>query len=151
MKIAIKRLDHASDLPLPQYATSGAAGMDLFAAIDEEIVLLPGAVAAIPTGIALAVPSGWEAQLRPRSGMALKFGVTVLNAPGTIDSDYRGEVKAILINHGAEPFTISRGTKVAQLVVAAHARVEWIESNDLDETAREDGGFGSTGLRLKGI
>ena len=107
----------------------------------------PGEIAAIPTGIALALPDGWEAQLRPRSGMALKFGVTVLNAPGTIDSDYRGEVKAILINHGSQRFTVTRGTKVAQLVVAAHARVEWVERDDLDATARADGGFGSTGLR----
>jgi dUTP pyrophosphatase len=148
MKVAIKRLDHASGLPLPQYATSGAAGMDLIAAIDNEIVLQPGAIRAVPTGIALALPQGMEAQLRPRSGLALKFGITVLNAPGTIDSDYRGEVKVILINHGAERFTVSRGTKVAQLVIAAHARVEWIESADLDATARADGGFGSTGLRL---
>lgn len=148
MRIPIQRLDHGRDLPLPQYATSGAAGMDLLAAIDKEIVMQPGAIAAIPNGIALALPNGWEAQLRPRSGMALKFGVTVLNAPGTIDSDYRGEVKTILVNHGPEPFTISRGTKVAQLVVAAHARVEWIESDDLEETERADGGFGSTGLRL---
>lgn len=148
MKVAIKRFEHASDLPLPHYATPGAAGMDLFAAIDKEIVLQPGAIAAIPNGIALALPNGWEAQLRPRSGMALKFGVTVLNTPGTIDSDYRGEVKAILINHGSEPFTVSRGTKVAQLVIAAHARVEWIESDDLEATERADGGFGSTGFRL---
>ncbi len=148
MKVTIKRLAHAGELPLPQYATSGAAGMDVFAAIDNEIELQPGAVSAVPTGIALALPQGMEAQLRPRSGLALKFGVTVLNAPGTIDSDYRGEVKVILINHGAASFTISRGTKVAQLVIAAHARVEWIESTDLDATARADGGFGSTGIRL---
>ena len=148
MRIPIQRLDHGRDLPLPQYATSGAAGMDLLAAIDKEIVVQPGAIAAIPNGIALALPNGWEAQLRPRSGMALKFGVTVLNAPGTIDSDYRGEVKTILVNHGPEPFTVSRGTKVAQLVVAAHARVEWAESDNLEETERADGGFGSTGLRL---
>ena len=148
MKIAIKRLEHGEGLPLPQYATSGSAGMDLFAATEKEIVLQPGAIAAIPTGIAIALPSGWEAQLRPRSGMALKFGVTVLNAPGTIDSDYRGEIKAILVNHGAESFKVSRGTKVAQLVIAAHARVEWMESDNLDSTERADSGFGSTGLRL---
>ena len=148
MKIAIKRLEHGRDLPLPHYATSGAAGMDLLAAIDNEIVLQPGAIAAVPNGIALALPHGWEAQLRPRSGMALKFGVTVLNAPGTIDSDYRGEVKTILVNHGSKAFTVSRGMKVAQLVVAAHAQAEWIESDDLEATERADGGFGSTGLRL---
>jgi dUTP pyrophosphatase len=122
--------------------------MDLIAAIDNEIVLQPGAIAAVPTGIALALPQGAEAQVRPRSGLALKFGVTVLNAPGTIDSDYRGEVKVILINHGAEHFTVLRGTKVAQLVIAAHSRVEWVESADLDATTRAEGGFGSTGLRL---
>lgn len=148
MKIAVKRLPHAIDLPLPAYATEGAAGMDLLAAIYEDFALPPGAVEAVPTGIALALPQGFEAQVRPRSGLALKHGITVLNAPGTIDSDYRGEVKAILINHGREAFTIARGAKIAQLVIAQHARVEWDEQADLDATARADGGFGSTGLRL---
>ncbi len=148
MRVAIKRLAHAVELPLPAYATEGATGMDLLAAVELEIVLAPGAIEAVPTGIALALPKNWEAQVRPRSGLALKFGVTVLNSPGTIDCDYRGEVKVILINHGKEAFTLSRGLKVAQLVIAEHARVEWEESSDLETTTRADGGFGSTGLRL---
>jgi dUTP pyrophosphatase len=146
MRIAIQRLAHAKDLPLPAYATAGAAGLDLLAAVEKDLVIAPGRYAGIPTGIALALPSGFEAQLRPRSGLALRHGVTVLNAPGTIDSDYRGEVTAILINHGADPFTISRGMKIAQLVIAAHARVEWDETAVLESTLRGAGGFGSTGL-----
>jgi len=148
MRVAIKCLGHAKELPLPAYATEGSAGMDLLAAIDDDIALKTGAIEAIPTGIALALPKGFEAQVRPRSGLALKFGVTVLNAPGTIDCDYRGEVKVILINHGAEAFIVSRGMKIAQLIIAAHARVEWEECSDLETTLRADGGFGSTGLRL---
>jgi dUTP pyrophosphatase len=148
MRVAIKRLGHASELPLPAYATEGSAGMDLLAAIEDDIALEAGAIGAIPTGIALALPKGMEAQVRPRSGLALKFGITVLNAPGTIDCDYRGEVKVILINHSANKFVVSRGMKIAQLIVAAHARVEWEESSDLETTLRADGGFGSTGLRL---
>jgi dUTP pyrophosphatase len=146
MKVAVQRLDHARDLPLPAYATAGAAGLDLVAAIRADIVLAPGSYQAVPTGIALALPEGSEAQLRPRSGLALRHGVTVLNAPGTIDSDYRGEVTAILINHGTTPFTITRGMKIAQLVVAAHARVEWSETGALETSARGAAGFGSTGL-----
>ena len=146
MKVAIQRLPDARDLPLPSYATAGAAGLDLVAAIERETVLAPGQRQAVPTGIALALPEGFEAQLRPRSGLALKHGVTVLNAPGTIDSDYRGEVVAILINHGTAPFGISRGMKIAQLVVASYARVEWNETASLDTTARGAAGFGSTGL-----
>jgi len=146
MKVAIQRLDHAGDLPLPAYATAGAAGLDLVAAIRADIVLAPGRYQPVPTGIALALPEGSEAQLRPRSGLALRHGVTVLNAPGTIDSDYRGEVTAILINHGTTPFTITRGMKIAQLVVAAHARVEWSETGALETSVRGAAGFGSTGL-----
>jgi dUTP pyrophosphatase len=145
MKIPIQRLSHALDLPLPAYATAGAAGLDLFAAVEKELVLAPGKYAGIATGIAIALPDGFEAQVRPRSGLALRHGVTVLNAPGTIDSDYRGEVSAILINHGVEPFAIQRGMKIAQLIVAAHARVEWEETTLLQDTARGSGGFGSTG------
>lgn len=145
MKISIQRLGHARDLALPAYATSGSAGMDLLAAVDADLVLAPGDIAAVPTGIALAVPQGFEAQVRPRSGLALKNGISVLNAPGTVDSDYRGEVKAILINLGRENFTIARGMKIAQMIVAAHARVEWQETETLDSTARGAGGFGSTG------
>jgi dUTP pyrophosphatase len=146
MRIAIQRLAHAKDLPLPAYATAGAAGLDLLAAVEKDLVIAPGRYAGIPTGIAIALPNSFEAQLRPRSGLALRHGVTVLNAPGTIDSDYRGEVTAILINHGADPFTISRGMKIAQLVIAAHARVEWDETAVLESTLRGAGGFGSTGL-----
>jgi len=144
MKIAIQRLPHAQDLPLPAYATAGAAGMDLCAAIQDRLVLEPGKFVAVPTGIAVALPDGSEAQIRPRSGLALKHGVTVLNAPGTIDSDYRGEVCAILINLGREDFPILRGMKIAQLVVARHARVEWLESAELTATVRGSKGFGST-------
>ena len=146
MKVAIQRLPHARDLPLPAYATSGAAGLDLLAAVDRETVIAPGERVAVPTGIALALPEGFEAQLRPRSGLALKHGVTVLNAPGTIDSDYRGEVTAILVNHGTAPFSIARGMKIAQLIVAAFARIEWNETLALESTARGLGGFGSTGV-----
>jgi len=146
MKVSVQRLPHARDLPLPAYATAGSAGLDLIAAVESDVVLSPGGYKAVPTGIALALPSGTEAQLRPRSGLALRHGVTVLNAPGTIDSDYRGEVTAILINHGTAPFTITRGMKIAQLVVAAHARVEWSETGALETSARGTSGFGSTGI-----
>jgi dUTP pyrophosphatase len=147
MRIPIQRLTHAGDLPLPQHATEGAAGLDLLAAVESEVVLAPGGRAAIPCGISIALPEGFEAQVRPRSGLALKHGVTVLNAPGTVDSDYRGEVTAILINHGREPFRIPRGMKIAQLVVARHERVEWSEM-ELSTTARGRGGFGSTGFGI---
>ena len=146
MKVAIQRLPHADDLPLPAYATAGAAGLDLFAAVKTPITLEPGRHVPVPTGIALALPDGFEAQVRPRSGLALRHGVTVLNAPGTIDSDYRGEVTAILINPSKESFSIARGMKIAQLVVAPHARVEWNETATLETTSRGAGGFGSTGL-----
>ncbi|HEY1836436.1 MAG: dUTP diphosphatase [Rhizomicrobium sp.] len=146
MRIEIVRLDHAKDLPLPAYATEGSAGLDLLAAIDIDMELKPHARAAIPCGIALALPPGYEAQVRPRSGLALNHGVTVLNAPGTVDSDYRGEVKAILINHGDAPFRITRGMKIAQLVIARHERVQIDEAATLSQTARGQGGFGSTGF-----
>ena len=149
MKIILKRLPHGRDLALPHYATHGAAGLDLIAAVEEEIELLPGQRAAIPCGIAIELPHGYEAQVRPRSGLALNQGVTVLNAPGTIDSDYRGEVKAILINHGAEPFLIKRGTKIAQMVIARHEQAEIVESDELSDSARGAGGFGSTGMAAK--
>lgn len=149
MRLAIQRLAHAADLPLPAYATAGAAGLDLYAAIADEDVLAPGARAAIPCGIAIALPPGHEAQVRPRSGLALNHGITVLNAPGTIDSDYRGEIKAILINHGTAPFRITRGMKIAQLVVAAHATAVLEEVRELDATSRGHQGFGSTGLHLQ--
>jgi dUTP pyrophosphatase len=149
MKIVLKRLPHGRDLALPHYATHGAAGLDLIAAVEEEIELLPGQRAAIPCGIAIELPHGYEAQVRPRSGLALNQGVTVLNAPGTIDSDYRGEVKAILINHGAEPFLIKRGAKIAQMVIARHEQAEIVESDALSDSARGAGGFGSTGMAAK--
>lgn len=145
MKIQILRLPHGSDLSLPAYATDGAAGLDLLAAIERDVALAPGARAAIPCGIAIALPEGFEAQVRPRSGLALHHGVTVLNAPGTIDSDYRGEVKAILINLGEQPFQIARGMKIAQLVITPCLRAELVESAELPASSRGPGGFGSTG------
>jgi len=145
--ISITRLPHAADLPLPAYATEHAAGMDLLAAIERDLVLAPGQRAIVPTGIAIALPEGFEAQVRPRSGLAAKNGVTVLNAPGTIDADYRGEVGVILINHGQENFTITRAMRIAQLVIARYARAQWQESASLSQTARGAGGFGSTGTK----
>ncbi len=149
MKIEILRLPHAKDLPLPAYATEGSAGLDLLAAIDADMELKPGARAAIPTGIALALPQGYEAQVRPRSGLALNHGITCLNAPGTIDSDYRGEIKAILINHGDAAFAIKRGMKIAQMVIARHEQAIFVEVTELGATARGAGGFGSTGVHIK--
>jgi dUTP pyrophosphatase len=148
MKLPIMRLPHANDLPIPFYATAESAGLDLLAAIDSDVAIRPGERAAIPCGIAIALPTGYEAQVRPRSGLALNNGVTLLNAPGTIDSDYRGEVKAILINLGSEPFEVRRGMKVAQMVIARHERAEFVESFELPESTRGEGGFGSTGLAL---
>ena len=143
--IPIVRTDHARDLPLPDYASERAAGLDLRAAVEQDVVLLPMARELIPTGIRLAIPPGYEAQVRPRSGLALRHGITPLNSPGTVDADYRGEVCVIAINLGTEPFTIKRGDRIAQLVVGAVARVEWEPVEDLDETPRGDGGFGHTG------
>jgi dUTP pyrophosphatase len=146
MKVGIKKLAHAQDLALPFYATVGAAGLDLLAAVEAEIELLPGARMAVPCGIAIELPLGVEAQIRPRSGLALNHGITCLNAPGTIDSDYRGEIKAILINHGDKPFKIARGTKIAQMVIARHEQAELVETETLSDSARGAGGFGSTGM-----
>ena len=143
MRVKVMRLPHAADLPLPAYATEGAAGMDLLAARD--VVLQPGGRALVPTGLCVALPPGWEMQVRPRSGLALKHGVTVLNAPGTVDEDYRGEVGVILFNAGSEPFAVARGDRVAQAVFAPVARVAWEEVPALEGTARGTGGFGSTG------
>jgi dUTP pyrophosphatase len=146
-QIAVRRLPHAEGLPLPAYETSGSAGMDLRAAVpqDEPMVIKPGARAMVPTGMCWAIPEGFEVQVRPRSGLAAKAGVTCLNTPGTIDSDYRGEVKVILINLGEEDFTIRRGDRIAQMVAAPVAQAAWIEVESLDETTRGAGGFGSTG------
>lgn len=143
--VPVTTLPHAADLPLPAYATEQSAGMDLCAAIDEEIVIDAGKRALVPTGLAIALPAGFEAQIRPRSGLAAKNGVTVLNTPGTIDADYRGEIKVILANLGDEPFKIERGMRIAQMVVARHETVAWDVVESLDDTARGAGGFGSTG------
>lgn len=146
-KIAIKIWDHAKDLSLPAYATEQSAGMDVVAAIDAPIVLNAGDFAMVPTGISIALPVGYECQVRPRSGLAAKNGVTVLNSPGTVDADYRGEIKAILINHGKVPFTIERGMRIAQLVIAKYEHISWNICETLDETERGAGGFGSTGIK----
>ncbi len=145
VKVAIRRLPHGADLPLPAYATSDSAGMDLMAAVDAELVLAPGARAVVPTGLMIALPSGYEAQVRPRSGLAASHGLTVVNSPGTVDPDYRGEIGVILANLGTEPVTIRRGTRIAQMVVAPVARIAWDETDALPETGRGAAGFGSTG------
>lgn len=145
IKASIRRLPHGADLPLPAYATSDSAGMDLMAAVGAELVLAPGARAVVPTGLAIALPSGFEAQVRPRSGLAASHGLTVVNSPGTIDPDYRGEVAVILANLGSDPVTISRGARIAQMVVAPVARVAWEETDALPDSGRGAGGFGSSG------
>jgi dUTP pyrophosphatase len=145
--VPVRRLPHAEGLPLPTYATDGAAGMDLVAAVTAPVALPPGGRALVPTGLEIALPHGYEAQVRPRSGLALKHGVTVLNSPGTVDSDYRGEVRILLINLGEAPFTIARGDRIAQLVVAPVTLARWEESTTLAGSARGAGGFGSTGGR----
>lgn len=145
--VRVKRLPHGEGLDLPAYATDGAAGMDVLAA--EDVSLAPGARYAVATGLAVAIPEGYEIQVRPRSGLALKHGISVPNTPGTIDSDYRGEVKVIMINHGDAPFAIARGDRIAQLVLAPVVRAGWEEVADLDDTARGVGGFGSTGGHAK--
>ena len=144
--IAIQVLPHGEGLPMPAYATAGAAGMDAVAAVDAPVVMAPGDRFAVPLGFAMAIPVGFEVQVRPRSGLALKHGLTVPNSPGTIDSDYRGEVKALLINLGREPVTIERGMRIAQLVPAAVTRARLVVSQSLDATDRGAGGFGSTGV-----
>lgn len=143
--LELKRLEHGRDLPLPAYQSVLAAGLDLLAAVDGTITLAPGARALVPTGLAMALPAGFEAQVRPRSGLAAKHGVTVLNTPGTIDADYRGEVKVILINLGDAPFEISRGDRIAQMVIAPVLQADIVEVEVLSETERGSGGFGSTG------
>lgn len=150
MKLALMRLPHALDLPLPAYATEGSAGLDLLAAVDTEVEIAPGARVLIPCGIAIALPPGFEGQVRPRSGLALKHGITLLNTPGTIDSDYRGEIKATLINHSDTPFHVRRGMKIAQMIVARHETAEIVEVMELPASERGAGGFGSTGLMHAG-
>ncbi|MGB1155271.1 MAG: dUTP diphosphatase [Alphaproteobacteria bacterium] len=145
-RVALKRLENGAGLDLPAYETAGSAGADIRAAVDAPMTLEPGARALVPTGFAMALPDGFEAQVRPRSGLAVKNGLTVLNAPGTIDSDYRGEVKVPLINLGTDPFVIERGMRIAQMVIAPVVQGSFAEVSDLDETARGAGGFGSTGV-----
>ena len=143
--VPIRRLSHAKDLNLPKYATEGAAGLDLSAALEADLVLAPGGRFLVPTGVSIALPPGLEAQVRPRSGLALDHGLTLLNSPGTIDSDYRGEIGIILANLGGEPVTIRRGDRIAQLVIARYLTVEWQESDGFADSDRGGGGFGSTG------
>lgn len=146
--IEVKRLDHAPEGPLPAYQTALSAGVDLAAGVDAPLDIAPGARALVPSGLAIALPAGYEAQIRPRSGLALKHGMTVLNSPGTIDADYRGEIGVVLINHGHETFTVTRGMRIAQMVVAPVTRFAWTEVEALPETARGTGGYGSTGTDL---
>ena len=148
--VPIIRLPHAEDIDLPAYATAHAAGLDLMAAIDQPITLEPGHRTLVATGIAIALPVGYEAQVRPRSGLAAKHGITVLNSPGTVDADYRGEIKVILINLGQESFVIEPKARIAQLIVSAVTRILWTPAEELPDTARGDGGFGSTGTRKIG-
>jgi dUTP pyrophosphatase len=147
VEVRIVRLAHGADLPLPQYQSAHAAGLDLLAAVPAEaaVVIPPGGRALIPTGIAIALPQGYEGQVRPRSGLAARHGITVLNAPGTVDADYRGEIQVVLANLGSEPFAVSRGTRIAQLIIAPVQQVTLVETVTLDSTARGQGGFGSTG------
>ena len=147
VSIAVMKLPHAQALPLPAYATEHSAGMDLLAAIAEPLNLAPGARALIPTGIAIALPDGYEAQIRPRSGLALKHGITLVNSPGTIDADYRGEIGVILINHGSAVFTVEPGMRIAQMVIAAYSRAVFAPVETLPESVRGSGGFGSTGTQ----
>jgi dUTP pyrophosphatase len=146
VNVRVRRLPHAEGLPLPNYATDGAAGADLCAAVDEEMVIEPGDRAAVPTGLVLEIPEGYEGQVRPRSGLAIKAGLTIVNAPGTIDSDYRGELKVLMVNLGSEPGTIGRGDRIAQLLIAPVTRASFVESEDVSASERGEGGFGSTGV-----
>lgn len=146
-KLLFKKLPHANDLPLPSYETKYAAGMDIRAAVNEPVELKPGNRALIPTGLKMALPEGYEAQIRPRSGLAYRNGITMLNTPGTIDADYRGEVKVLAVNLGEDPFVIHHGDRIAQMVIAPVHQLEISEANELSETIRGDGGFGSTGVK----
>ena len=146
VKVDVVQLPHAADLPLPEYATVQSAAVDLLAAVTEDVVLTPGARTLIPTGLAIALPDGYEAQVRPRSGLALKNGITLLNTPGTIDADYRGEIGIILTNLGEEDFTVERGMRIAQMLIAPVTRLTWNAVSSLEESERGSGGFGSTGV-----
>lgn len=143
--VEIKRLKHGRDLDLPAYATPGSAGVDLAAALEEPLTINPGRIALVPTGIAVAIPPGFEGQIRPRSGLATKFGISLVNAPGTVDSDFRGEMRCSLINLGSEPYTVRRGDRIAQMVIAPVFQAEFREVDDLPESERGEGGWGSTG------
>ena len=145
MKVRVRRLPHGVDLPLPAYASAGAAGMDLLAAVTDALTIAPAGRALVPTGIAIALPPGHELQVRPRSGLALRHGIVLPNSPGTIDEDYRGEIMVILLNAGDAPFTVTRGMRIAQAILAPVLRAEWDEHDQLDDSARGAGGFGSTG------
>lgn len=151
VRVQIVREPHARDLPLPGYETEHAAGMDLRAAVDDAVILAPGQRALVPTGVRIALPPGYEAQVRPRSGLAVKYGVGLVNAPGTIDADYRGEIRVVLINLGAAPYIVRRGDRIAQLVIAPVTRVFWDPADTLDETGRGEGGFGHTGITDGGM
>lgn len=151
LTISVTRLAHGSDLPLPTPATADSAGVDLMAAVGENVTLAPGGRAIIPTGVAIALPPGYEAQIRPRSGLAARHGITVLNSPGTVDADYRGEIGAILLNTGDAPFTVERGMRIAQMVVAPVCGVAWRETAELPTSERGEGGFGSTGTAGNGV
>ncbi len=144
LELSVQRLPSGRDLPLPSYMTEQSAGMDIHAAVPEDTIILPGERRQIPSGIAISLPQGFEAQIRPRSGLALRHGITLVNAPGTIDADYRGEIQILLINHGGVPFTVCRGDRIAQMIVQRVARISWVERDRLDHTARGDGGFGHT-------
>jgi dUTP pyrophosphatase len=144
--VKVTRLEHGRDLPLPQYQSQQAAGMDLCAAVDSPLVIPAGEIRLVPTGLAISLPPGYEAQIRPRSGLALKHGISLVNTPGTIDADYRGEIKIIMINHGKQPVTVNRGDRIAQMVINQVAQAEWVEVRTLDETERSSGGFGHTGV-----
>ena len=144
VKAYVQRIVGNEDIPLPKYMTEQAAGMDIFAAVKADETILPGERRKIPTGIAIALPEGYEAQIRPRSGLAIHQGITLLNSPGTIDADYRGEIALIVINHGKEPFSVQRGMRLAQMVISKVCRAQWVDSPNLNETARVNGGFGHT-------
>lgn len=148
LMVRVVRLPHAQNLPLPSYATEGAAGLDLVAAVADPVSLPPGGRALVPTGLKIALPAGYELQIRPRSGLALKHGIILPNSPGTIDEDYRGELGVIMLNAGQEPFIIERGARIAQAVIAPVEKITWHECSELDETERGEGGFGSTGSGL---
>ena len=149
IQVRIVRLRETdADIPLPQYATAGSAGMDICAAVNEDIILAPGETLLVPTGFAVELPLGYEAQIRPRSGLAIKHQIGILNSPGTIDSDYRGEVKIILTNFGKAPFVIKRGDRIAQMVVSSYSRVEWQEVSELQQSSRGSGGFGHSGISI---